>query len=229
MTSYESQTRNIPAPDHEFGWAGGNLALDFANTVGGTHRTPTHDHLQGYGDVVRFAVDAGALSAAAAERLKARAAKEPRRAAAVLELGVALRESIYGVFSALAGGEGPTESDLALIGDAAAAGAARSRLVYDKEGLAWSVPPDVDDLERPLWAIARSATDLLMSSERDRVRECASDTCAWVFLDHSRNRSRRWCDMRDCGNREKARRFQKRRRSTPAEGHVNETQAEARA
>ena len=64
-----------------------------------------------------------------------------------------------------------------------------------------------DDLERPLWDIARSAADLLTSGDHDRIKECASTTCEWVFLDRSRNRSRRWCDMSDCGNRAKARRF----------------------
>src|SRR5881628_3406826 len=197
-----------PVPDHEIELAGGAVALDFANTVGGTHVRPTHDHLRDYGDIARFAVLAGALQPGVAKRLAQRAERDPRRAAAVYELGIALREAIWGVFSALASGESPREADLALIGDAAAAGAARSQLVYDRDGVGWSLPPDGDDLERPLWEIARSAADLLTSGERDRVKECASETCEWVFLDRSRNHSRRWCDMSDCGNRAKARRFQ---------------------
>lgn len=196
-----------PAPDHEIELAGGALALDFANTLGGTHVRPTHDHLRDYGDIARFAVLAGGLQPSVAKRLVERAQRDPRRAAAVYELGIALREAIWGVFSALASGDAPRDDDLALIGDAAAAGAARSRLVYDREGVGWSLPADGDELERPLWGIARSAADLLTSSDRDRVKECASATCEWVFLDRSRNHSRRWCDMSDCGNRAKARRF----------------------
>ena len=197
-----------PVPDHDIELSGGALALDFANTVGGTHASPTHDHLRGYGDLLRFAVVAGGLDAPAAKRLAQRAEREPGRAEAVYELGIALRESIWGVFSALASGEVPRDADLDLIGDAAASGAARSRLVYDRDGIGWSLPSDGDDLERPLWEIAHSAADLLTSGERDRIKECASETCEWVFLDQSRNRSRRWCDMSDCGNRAKARRFQ---------------------
>jgi predicted RNA-binding Zn ribbon-like protein len=196
-----------PAPDHEIELAGGALALDFANTVGGTHVRPTHDHLRDYRDIARFAVLAGGLQPGVAKRLAERAERDPRRAAAVYELGIALREAIWGVFSALASGEAPRDEDLALIGDAAAAGAARSRLVYDRDGVGWSLPADGDELERPLWGIARSAADLLTSNDRDRVKECASATCEWVFLDRSRNHSRRWCDMSDCGNRAKARRF----------------------
>jgi len=202
-----------PAPDHEIELAGGALALDFANTVGGTHVRPTHDHLRDYADIVRFAALAGGLEPGVAKRLGQRGERDPKRAAAVYELGIALREAIWGVFSALASGEAPRDRDLELIGDAAAAGAARARLVYDRDGVGWSLPSDGDELERPLWDIARSAADLLTSTDRERVKECASATCEWVFLDRSRNHSRRWCDMNDCGNRAKARSFQARKRA----------------
>jgi predicted RNA-binding Zn ribbon-like protein len=202
-----------PVPDHDIELAGGALALDFANTVGGTHVRPTHDHLRGYEDIVRFATLAGGLDPIVARRLKQRAERESVRAGAVYELGIALREAIWAVFSALASGDAPRDADLALIGDAAAAGAARSRLVYDRDGVGWSFPSEGDELERPLWDIARSAADLLTSPERDRIKECASATCEWVFLDRSRNRSRRWCDMSDCGNRAKARRFHSRKQA----------------
>lgn len=209
----DSYLRNVPAADHPIELIAGDMALDFANTVGGTHVRPSHDHLRGYEGLVEFARLAEAITPPEVERLLARSRREPVRAAAVFELGIALREAIWAVFSALASGEAPGDEDLALIGDAAAAGAARSRLVYDRDGVAWSYAPDGDDLERPLWVIARSAADLLISPERERVKECASATCEWVFLDRSRNRSRRWCDMSDCGNRAKARRFQDRRRA----------------
>ena len=196
-----------PVPDHDIEFSGGALALDFANTVGGTHVRPTHDHLQNYGDIASFAVLAGALPPGVAKRLAQRAERDPRRATAVYELGIALRESIWAVFSALASGDSPRDADLDLIADAAADGAARSRLVYDKAGVGWSLPADSDELDRPLWDIARSAADLLTSGDHERIKECASTSCEWVFLDRSRNRSRRWCDMSDCGNRAKARRF----------------------
>lgn len=205
-----------PVADHEIELSGGPLALDFANTIGGTHVRPTHDHLQGYPDIVRFATLTGGLSTTEAKRLSERADREPVRAQAVYELGIALRESIWAVFSALASGEAPHDADLALIGDAAAAGAARSRLVYDRDGFGWSFASDGEELERPLWEIARSAADLLTSGERDRVKECASETCEWVFLDRSKNRSRRWCDMSDCGNRAKARRFHAKKQAARA-------------
>jgi predicted RNA-binding Zn ribbon-like protein len=205
-----------PAPDHEIELSGGALALDFANTVGGTHVSPTHDHLRSYGDIARFAVLAGGLPSSAAKGLAERAERDPTRAEAVYELGIALRESVWAVFSALASGESPRDADLDLIADAAAAGRARSRLVYDRHGVGWSLRADAEELERPLWDIAESAADLLTSGEHDRVKQCASTTCEWVFLDRSRNRSRRWCDMSDCGNRAKARRFHAKKQTARA-------------
>jgi predicted RNA-binding Zn ribbon-like protein len=205
-----------PIPDHEIELAGGALALDFANTVGGTHVSPTHDHLRSYGDIASFAVLAGALEPSVAKRLSQRAGRDPKRAAAVYELGIALRESIWAVFSALASGGAPRDGDLDLIADAAAAGRARARLVFDRTGVGWSLPADEDELDRPLWEIARSAADLLTSGDHARIKECASTTCEWVFLDRSRNRSRRWCDMSDCGNRAKARRFQAKKHAAHA-------------
>src|SRR5207247_4668971 len=153
--------RNMPAaPDHDIELSGGALALDFANTVGGTHVSPTHDHLRSYGDIVRFAALAGGLDATTAKRLVRGADREPGRAAAVYELGISLRESIWGVFSALASGDVPGDDDLDLIGDAAASGAARSRLVYDRDGFGWSFASVGDEIERPLWGFTGSAVVL---------------------------------------------------------------------
>jgi predicted RNA-binding Zn ribbon-like protein len=66
-----------------------------------------------------------------------------------------------------------------------------------------------DHLERPLWPIAVAAVDLLRSGPLDRLKAC--EECPWLFLDTSRNRSRRWCSMDDCGSRRKMRRYRERR------------------
>ena len=70
-----------------------------------------------------------------------------------------------------------------------------------------------DGADAMLWRLAADASDLLTSPDIDRVRECSGDTCSWLFLDKSRNRSRRWCDMADCGNRSKARRYYQKRKA----------------
>ena len=70
----------------------------------------------------------------------------------------------------------------------------------------WWWPEDVDDLELPLWPIAYSAGILFPEIDPKRLKQCPSEDCGWLFMDRSKNASRRWCDMRTCGNRAKARR-----------------------
>jgi predicted RNA-binding Zn ribbon-like protein len=88
-----------------------------------------------------------------------------------------------------------------------------ARLVVDGGRADWGWTEDAAALDRILWPVARSAADLLVSEDVDRVRACAQDTCDWLFLDLSRNARRRWCDMKTCGNRAKIRRFRERQRS----------------
>jgi len=58
-----------------------------------------------------------------------------------------------------------------------------------------------------LTPVVRAAVELLTSADIARVRTCADGSCAWLFLDTTRSRTRRWCDMKSCGNRSKVRRF----------------------
>jgi len=119
-----------------------------------------------------------------------------------------LREAVFRIF-ARPGTEG---GDLDLLADEAARAAAERRLAATADGYAYTWP-ESDRLEQPLWPVALAAAELLTSAEeRSRVKECAADNCNWLFLDMSRNRSRRWCDMKVCGNRAKARRFSARHR-----------------
>src|SRR2546430_3973832 len=197
---------SAPAPDHDVEFVGGALALDFTNTVGGTHTEPTHDHIRGFDDLVRFLLLARNVSEADARRLVMRAQRQPAEARKVVERAVALREAIWRVFSPLANDENPTAEDVALLRKEALRAAARAELaVAGGHGQwVWRVG---EDLEYPVGALARSAVELLTTAEElSRLRECASETCQWLFLDRSKSRTRRWCDMRDCGNRAKARR-----------------------
>jgi len=205
--------RDIPRADHPIEFVGGALALDFSNTVGGTHRAPTHEHLQTYEDLVRFTADAGHISAAEARRLATESERHPRLAADVLGRAIVLREAIFRVFSALASDTEPAKADLDAVTEEVTGALVRARLTPQGRCCEWTWTDELS-LERPLWPIARSAVDLLTSSEEVTwVRECASDTCEWLFIDRSRNHTRRWCDMNDCGNRAKVRRLRERKAS----------------
>lgn len=188
---------------------GGDVTLDFANTAGGRDYGTFQERLRAYGDLVTWAERVGIVGEDRGRRLRAAAARVPADADAVLARARALREALFRLFS-----ERPTEAgDLDLVADEAGRAAGEQRLVATSDGYehAW---PESDRLEQILWPVALSAVDLLTSQDRSRVKECAAEDCNWLFIDVSRNRSRRWCDMRICGNRAKARRFAARQKGS---------------
>jgi predicted RNA-binding Zn ribbon-like protein len=193
------------------------VCLDFANSVSGTREHP-REELFSYADLLAWCRSAGVVTDAEASRLAEVAAAAPVAAAAVFARAIALREAIYRVFSAVAAGRPVATADLALVNAELASAQAALQLVARPDGFAWVWPvaPAATPLDRPVWPLARAAADLLTSGHLDRVRECDGVTCAWLFVDHSRNRSRRWCDMADCGNRAKAHRHRQRQRAATA-------------
>lgn len=194
-----------------FELSGGALCLDFANTWG-NQSDPESDLLKGYEDLVAFACQTGMLAAEAAATFSRSASEAPEAALAALSFARELRQSIYRVFSAWA-----TECDAAtedVAGINSVLGVALSHRRLERRGgrFDWSwMDAGEDDLRAPLWPVVQSAADLLTSRELDRVRECDADNCNWLFLDRSRGGSRRWCSMKSCGNRAKARRHYARR------------------
>jgi predicted RNA-binding Zn ribbon-like protein len=97
-----------------------------------------------------------------------------------------------------------------------------SQIVRTNDGYNWDSRGEMAKLDWILNPLIRSAADLLVSDELKRVKKCGDPACGWLFLDTSRNNSRRWCDMSDCGNRAKACRFYKKSKKdrtskTPAE------------
>jgi predicted RNA-binding Zn ribbon-like protein len=191
---------------------GGDPALDLVNTAGDAR---VSDPLGDYGDFVAWAARVGAIDGATAARLAARARDHPATAKRALVAARELRDLVDAVFRPLAtdgtpraGDDGGAPPD-ALARLAALAGAAveRARLVPagDAFVLAW----EGDHLERPLWPLAAAAVDLLRSGPLDRLKVCAD--CPWLFIDTSKNRSRRWCSMEVCGAHSKMRRYRQRR------------------
>ncbi|MCX6094773.1 MAG: ABATE domain-containing protein [Candidatus Bipolaricaulota bacterium] len=191
---------------------GGVLCLDFTNTIGFRRGPDPDEKLNDYDDLIVWARRVDAVNEKEKKALLKLAAAEPARAREALAQGVALREGLYRVFSSLAAGRPAAARDVALISAAVTESFGHLELVPSSDGFAWQWRDAERTLELPIWKVARSAADLLVSPELERVRECAGDDCDWLFLDASRNRSRRWCDMAECGNRAKARRNYERRR-----------------
>ncbi|MGA2136792.1 MAG: CGNR zinc finger domain-containing protein [Bryobacteraceae bacterium] len=196
-------------------FVGGRLCLDFVNTVGGRAPTgaPLREKISCFEDWLDWSLLAGSLTASSARALARLAAAHPAEAADTMNRAMRLRESLYGIFKCTQHRRRPAESDADILRAELAIARSNQRLTAYRGRFAFAFPPSPESLDRVLWPVALSAAELLTSDDLAAIRECPGPDCGWLFLDTSRNRRRRWCDMQDCGNRAKVRRF--RTKATP--------------
>jgi predicted RNA-binding Zn ribbon-like protein len=183
---------------------GGHLALDFVNTVDGDPTAqPRADYLRDYDDLLVWSRRAGLISAGAASRLQQARGGEEAHAQAL-----ALRAALDGTFRAITQGAAPPPTDLETVhmAELDALGHAQLVEVGGRYGWRWQKPVQPASV---LWPVAHAAAGLLTSPELARVKRCGE--CLWLFLDASRNRSRRWCNMENCGTSVKKRLYVQRR------------------
>ena len=186
------------------GW----LCLDFANTVNWRASSNPVESLDRYPDLIKWSVDRGIVSGDARDLLLRRSEEKPAEAQAVLKKAREVREDIYRILSDTAHGHPIRIADLEGFNRALASTLSHSRLAPYERGLRWDWDSHSDKLDSVIWPVVKSAVDLMTSEAIRRVGQCADEKgCGWLFWDSSRNRSRRWCDMSDCGNRAKVRRF----------------------
>jgi predicted RNA-binding Zn ribbon-like protein len=196
-----------------FEFIGGELCLDFANTVGGTREGGPTENLTDYATLVAWSRQVGLITIDEGEQLLREAQRQPEMAQAVLERARLLRESIFTIFSRLDLGKKPEMGDIETLNRELARSMGRVQVVQQADDFTWGWQREPLSLDWMLGPIARSAADLLTSDELPRVRECANASCDWLFVDRSRNHSRQWCDMKSCGNVSKVRRYRARKRS----------------
>lgn len=203
----------IPAFDD---LSGNWLCLDFTHTLTERYSPQLQELLNSYSDLVAWGLFEHLLTDEAAQQLLREAKNHPEEASAAQERALDLRETIYRVFYALSEGSSPEQADLALLNERLAEAMSHACLVADGGAFRWDWTMNEQAFERILWPVARSAADLLTSEKLHDVRACVAEDCKWLFLDTSKNHSRRWCDMQTCGNQAKARRHSSRKRDAVA-------------
>lgn len=198
----------LPRP-HQVDTNAGAPCLAFLNSTdqpgGFSHR----DDLQpGYANVLSWAWASGILDDETTRRLLAIARRHPREASAIRRRIIEFRSALYRLVIAAIGGDTPPPDDLSLFEQELRETYAHAHLSVagNAPGYAWTWPDD-PHLETILWEILRSAEEMLCSDRVERLRQCAGEDCHKVFLDTSKNRSRRYCSPGGCGNRERVRRF----------------------
>jgi predicted RNA-binding Zn ribbon-like protein len=188
----------------------GCVCLDFVNTVGGRvtgRNVVLRDKLKDYPDLLIWSGLAGLSKVHEIRRLRRIAQHHPARAVATLARAIKLREALYRICKSTVGRSAPVDSDVDVLRKELSVAKAHECLLRRGGRFLWTWDNSENALDSPLWRISQSAADLLTSSDLTRLRQCGGEECGWIFLDTSRNRSRRWCDMKDCGNRAKVRRF----------------------
>jgi predicted RNA-binding Zn ribbon-like protein len=204
--------------ERRFKLRGGDVSLDFVNTLGWRLTGYPREYLRSYEDLLDWGRQAGLLALEETEDLSWEATLDPEGARETLSRALALREAIHRLISAHIAGESQDENDLSALNRELSIALSHLRVMPADGAYSWGWDRSGDEgktpLDSPLWRVAQSAAQLLTSEKLGRVKLCAGEGCGWIFLDESRNSSRRWCDSRDCGNRERVRRHLARKRAS---------------
>jgi len=200
-----------------FELSGGHPALDFVNSLDNRFaKDGPVELLRDYDDLLRFAEQSQLLDARGA-RLLARSVT-PAAAARALRAARELREAIGAVLYRRLDGGVPAAADIRIL-ERRIQEADRHRELHweapaarfpGQATLQWQWGRSAMAADFPVWLVAHAASQLLLSDAMEQVRACGAETCRWLFLDTSKNHTRRWCNMKVCGNRAKAHRFQQR-------------------
>jgi len=189
---------------------GGSVSADFVNTLDWRLRPVPAELLGSVESLLRWGRSAGILALEEARTLRDRGKAHPAAAGKALARLVGVREAIAETFAAVVREAPIPPGPLARLDTACReAGSARA-LRPDDAGAAWAWRGERPGSDQVAWAVALDAARILTSSDRRRLRQCGDRECGWFFLDTSRNRRRRCCSMKSCGNRNKARAFYRR-------------------
>jgi len=186
----------------------GELCLDFVNTVDWRYNiTRKKEMLKDFSALVSWSKQGGILEEKTTQVLFKKALEQPNKAEQVYEKTIELRELLYRIFSSMATTGQASNHDLSIFNKYLADSMGKSCcLIPSNNGFVWSFCSGTDSMDLFLDPIIKSAADLLVSPHLKRIKKCADDACGWLFMDMSRNNSRRWCSMKNCGNRAKAHR-----------------------
>src|SRR5581483_3876736 len=183
-----------PPEPFVFSLCGGHPALDLVNTLDLRFRASGPDELlPTHAALLAFMEQSGLLDPPSREALT----KPAVAAEEVLHAARELRESAASVFYAVADGSRPPAADLRRLETFALEAHRHQQLI-------WTPTADTDfvwdwrsrtEANLPVWILSLQTVALLTSPALKRVHSCHSETCRWLFLDTSKNQTRRWCDM----------------------------------
>ena len=211
-------------PDTHWRLVGARPCLDFVNTVGGRVSSPagaatpdfadhiTRDDIPDYESLLRWSAFASLLESSETDRLRDHARRSSPDAKRVLRRAIRLREALYRIGKALLEDWPPPPADLRILEREVLQARQHQRFVAGRRRLETTWALDTPRLDRVLWPVALSAAAVFGSEDLGQLKQCGGAACGWLFIDTTRNHSRQWCEMADCGNLAKVRRFRQRQR-----------------
>ncbi|MCW9705643.1 CGNR zinc finger domain-containing protein [Fodinibius salsisoli] len=185
---------------------GGKLCLNFVNTVHDRTVEEPFEYLSSYNDLLEWSVKLEILSSPEREKLTSLADDDPEKSSAALRQVLEAREVLYNLFLAIAQNRVPNDETQGKFNKLLSE--ATSGLALQIKGEDLNVQHkwlEKDNFRYLSYPILKSAYDLLVSDDLDRVKECGA--CGWLFYDQSKNKSRKWCSMENCGSNVKAKRY----------------------
>lgn len=182
---------------------GGAICLDFINTIERFESRHQEDRFTDYGAILRWSITRGTMLPDALGRLHKFARRDPNGAAQVWRCAIELRRVLRELMIALMSGQ-PSEGALERLNRRFADLPPAPAMAYKAGAFHYQLSGEA--LEEPLWPVLWSAAGLLTEKQTERLGECQAESCRYLFLDLSRNKSRRWCSSESCGNRERVRR-----------------------
>lgn len=200
-----------PGPGFEF--IGGDQVLDFNNTAAWSAGGASNDRLPRPADLIRWSAEAGVISKGEEVKLRKLLRTQRDRTNRALADAIRLRHTLHGLLVAVAEGVAPDAGNLNELNQRLRTAARSMTLEWRAARLGWT-SRSATGMTAIIDRIAWCAGELLASDELARLRCCANPDCGWLFLDRSRNGTRRWCSMKECGDRAKSKRYYQRERQS---------------
>jgi predicted RNA-binding Zn ribbon-like protein len=196
-----------------YAFIGNNLSLDFVNTVGYISSENPAEKLNSFSDLIEWSKQGKLISDDEAITIITAAEKNILESEKIFKRVLRFRKSAYDIFKSIVDREEISSNDLAVLSNELSRAMSKAEIFRRENELIYDWKNK--SLERILFLITRNAAQLLTSSDLEKLKCCSGENCGWLFYDTSKNNRRQWCDMRDCGNLAKAKRFRaKKVRST---------------
>lgn len=191
---------------------GGCLCLDFINTVHSRTVAEPFEYLSGYGELLDWSVKVEILTLSERKELESISGENREKANKVLADLIDTREFLYALFFPMAQNKIPDDSIQGQFNKLLTETMSQVELYVSDNLEARQHWKNKADLKFPLYPVIKSAYDLLNANTPERIKEC--DACGWLFLDKSKNKSRKWCSMESCGSNVKAKRYYHRKKAS---------------